>query len=145
MSPSRTSEHELKKWKLVRKQRRKFQRKLAQFAMTCDVDTVIVSDEPEPRVLCYLVFRVTPDYRITYEESLLVRAIGAPVYMVVASATFSVFEVDLSLRQFHIYEINIVDNEKYELSPVLSDVTWLDIRKWTEELKKDESYYAGRN
>jgi len=130
-----SSEHELMKWKRYRKGRRKFLRRFAEFAKTCDVDTVVVDDIPEPRVVCYLLFRQRPDYRITHEESLLIRAIGVKVYMIVANSIFTVFQVDYDIPQFGLYSVHDVTDSQYDITEVLTDASWIDIKKWINQEK----------
>ena len=133
----KTSEKELMKWKKSRKARSKFKRKLSVFARTCDVDTVITDDVPIPRVVCYIVFRQQPDFSISYEESLLIRGMNAPTFLVAANSVFSVFETDLSLPQFVVYYINGITDDSYDLTTVLSDASWIDIEAWTKQITID--------
>lgn len=132
-----TSEQELMKWKKSRKARRKFARKLSAFAQMCDVDTVIVDDVPKPRVVCYIIFRQRPSYQISYEESLLIQGINAPVFLVVANPSFSVFETDFSLPQFDIYSIDDITDSSYELTTKLRNASWSNIKTWIEQVKID--------
>jgi len=120
------------KWKRFRRARRKFQRGVSGFSRTCDVDTVIVDDDP-PRVVCYLLFRVRPLYGISYEESLLIRSINAPVYLVVAAPNFDVYVTDWSIPQFAVYRFVEFGDDSYDVELMFNEATWSDIKEWLDQ------------
>jgi len=124
------------KWKRFRRSRRKFQRGLSEHFRTCDVDTVIVDDEP-PRVVCYLLFRVRPRYEISYEEALFIQSIGVPVYFVVAASLFDVYVADWSIPQFAVYRFVGFSEKSYDIELLFDEATWKDIIEWLERERID--------